>query len=72
MAVVRIAAAQPTAARRAKPTAAEAPIAVTPFSGLHGDEPQAAVLRALGTRAALVKPADLARLKPYVIVSGGV
>lgn len=76
--LVRIAAAAPTAApppvkRHARPaTANEAPIAVLPFTGLHGDEPQAAVLKALGTRAALVKPAEVAKAQPYVIVSGGV
>ena len=53
-------------------TAASAPILVTPFTGLHADEPQAAVLRALGDRAALVRPSQLARLSPYVIVSGAV
>ncbi len=73
MAVVRIASAQPTA-RPAKPATATTTsiIAVTPFSGLHGDEPQAAVMRALGRRATLIKAAELVRLKPDVIVSGAV
>jgi hypothetical protein len=47
-------------------------VAVIPFTGLHADEPQAAVLKALGNRGALVKPADLAKTQPYVIVSGTV
>ncbi len=49
-----------------------APVAVTPFTGLHADEPQAAVLKALGDRGALVKASDLAKAQPYVIVSGTV
>lgn len=61
------------AAQRAKRAAAgAAPVAVTPFTGLHADEPQAAVLKALGDRGALVKPSDLAKTQPYVIVSGSV
>ena len=60
------------AAPHKRPDVAGAPIAVTPFSGLHGDEPQAAVLRQLGERAALVKPADAAKAQPYVIISGAV
>ena len=47
-------------------------MAVTPFTGLHADEPQAAVLKALGDRGALVKPSDLGKAQPYVIVSGTV
>ena len=43
-----------------------------PFTGLHGDEPQAAVLHALGTRAVLMKPTQLTKAQPYVIVSGSV
>ena len=60
------------AAPRKRSPAGAAPIAVTPFTGLHADEPQAAVLRALGDRGALVKPSDLAKAAPYVIVSGTV
>jgi hypothetical protein len=50
--------------------AASAPVAVTPFAGLHGDEPQAAIVRVLGDRGAVVKPGDVAKVAPYVVVSG--
>jgi hypothetical protein len=52
--------------------AASAPVALLQFSGLHAEEPQAAVLRALGDRAAVVKPTELAGIRPHVVVSGTV
>jgi hypothetical protein len=47
-----------------------APVAIVPFTGLHGDEPQAAILHQLGARAAVVTEGQLASVKPYVIVRG--
>jgi hypothetical protein len=62
----REAAAAPTA------RAASAPVAVTPFSGLHADEAQAVVLKVLGDRGAVVRPNDVAKVAPYVVVAGQV
>jgi hypothetical protein len=53
-------------------SAASAPVVVVPFSGIHGDEPQAAVTHALGTRAAVASASELSTLKPYVTVLGAV
>jgi hypothetical protein len=39
---------------------------------VHGNEPQAAVLTVLGDRGALVKAKDVAKVRPYVVVSGQV
>ncbi len=61
------------ASARAPSSASDsAPVAIVPFSGLHGDEPQAAVARVLGARAAVVPADAIAKLKPYVVVTGAV
>jgi hypothetical protein len=57
-------------ARAASGTAASSPVAVVPFTGLHADEPQHAVSKTLGERAAVVQESDLAAAKPDAIVRG--
>jgi hypothetical protein len=63
-------------ARRKPPASRPAParptVAVLPFAGLHAEEPQAAVLRALGNRAIACKPTELGRLRPLLMVTGAV
>src|SRR4051812_11497051 len=67
-----LALASPANARPPSAKGDSAPVAVVPFTGVHGDEPQAAVVKALGARAAVVAADEVAKLKPYVVVTGAV
>jgi hypothetical protein len=53
-------------------SAEPATVVVVPFTGLHADEPQAAVLQALGPQAALVPAAKASQMHPRVTVFGAV
>ncbi len=48
------------------------PIAILPFTGLHGDEPQSAVVHMLRKRAAVVAAADIGQSTATVLLNGEV